>query len=134
MVTKSTTTKNNRSIKARNVALDVIKVVGKRGTVNKTELQIKHGYSPSAARSGKALETKTYKETIGNTIERIEKERTRLLVELGGRDISTERYATLLEGIDKLTKNAQLLGGKATENVAAVVNVVRYDDMPPTTP
>lgn len=125
MITKSRTSEN-----AKKVALDVIAAVRNGKRVHKGQIQIDNGYSVQSARANKAIKTNTYKETIANTLERMEKERTRLLIELAGRDISTERYSTIVDAMDKITKNAQLLGGKATENVASIVNIVRYDDTP----
>lgn len=131
MVTKKRI-QTKRSINAKKVALDVIASVSKGKKVNKTKIQIANGYSLESARSNKALRTDTYKETIATFVDRLEKERSRLLLEASSRDISTERYSTLVEAMDKLTKNSQLLQGKSTENVATVVNVMRYDD--PTAP
>ena len=121
---------------AKKVALDVIKAVSQGKRANKRKIQMANGYTLQSAISNKAIRTNTYKETIANTLERMEKERTRLLIELASRDISTERYSTIIDAMDKLTKNSQLLGGKATENVATLVNVVRYTDdpLPPADP
>ena len=49
---------------------------------------------------------------------RWEKERERITEALEGRDLDKEQYKTLTDSLDTLTKNIQLLGGKATENVA----------------
>lgn len=113
---------------ARKVALDVISAVSQGKRVNKRKIQMANGYTLQSAISNKAIRTDTYKETIANTLERMEKERTRLLIELSNRDITKERYMTMVDAMDKLTKNSQLLGGKATENIATQVQIVRYED------
>lgn len=117
-----------RSIQAKQVALDVIAKVGKGVPINKTEIQIKNGYSLASAQSGKALGTDSYKETIAKFVNRVENERSRIMLEMSGRDLSSERYSTLMDSMDKLTKVSQLLQGKSTENIAGIINVVRYND------
>ena len=119
------------SSNAKQVALDVIRAVGKGRRVNKREIQERNGYSKVSAIKGRALVTDTYKETIAKFISRVEGERSRIMLEMSGRDLSTERYSTLMEAMDKLTKVSQLLQGKSTENIATLVNVVKYDDVIP---
>lgn len=114
------------SIAAKNVALDVISSIGKSRKINKAKIAIKHGYSKQSARSGVPLMTKTYKETIEVYVNRLDKLRSKVLIELTQRDLSVERFATLSDTLDKLTKQSQLLQGKSTENIATIVNVVDY--------
>lgn len=45
-------------------------------------------------------------------------ERDRLTAELESRDLSEEKYETVIKSIDLITKNIQLITGKATENIA----------------
>ena len=79
------------------------------------------------------MSNKGYTETIEKFVNRVEGERSRLLLELTKRDISTERYSTIIEAIDKLTKVSQLLLGKSTENIATQVSIVNYSDTTPLT-
>ncbi len=132
----STTTKKRassansikRSVQAKAVALDVIAKVGKGMPINKREIARKHGYAESSVLSGKVLQTDTYKETIAKFVNRVENERSRIMLEMAGRDLSSERYSTLMDSMDKLTKVSQLLQGKSTENIAGIINVVRYSE------
>lgn len=121
------------SLAGKAVALEVLAEVGKGRLPNREAIARKHGYSATSARQGKHLSNKGYTETIEKFVNRVEGERSRLLLELTKRDISTERYSTIIEAIDKLTKVSQLLLGKSTENIATQVSIVNYSDTTPLT-
>lgn len=76
----------------------------------------KAGYSPRTARTPKKMtETKSYKEAIKPIVEQMEEERQRA-IGLLKKKISKAKYRDLTDGIDKLTKNIQLLTGGKTED------------------
>ena len=76
------------------------------------------GYSDSVSKSPTIVtETDSYKEEISPIVNRWAKERDRLTAELEKRDLSKERYETVMKSIDIVTKNIQLLSGGATEKV-----------------
>lgn len=100
---------------AKAVANDILEEVGKGRIPKKTKIQEKRGYSKSSARAGKALQTKAYKEEMRPIVSRLEKERQRIIKALETKDLDEERYKDLVDGMDKITKNIQLLGNKPTE-------------------
>lgn len=81
------------------------------------ELLKQAGYSAASAKNPKIiLEGKEMQEGINNVVSDLELLRQQALDELKSRDISKERYADVVKGVDTLTKNHQLLTGGSTEN------------------
>jgi len=105
------------SIPGKLVAQDVIKTVVNGEIPNKKEIQIKRGYSVKSALANKALETRGYKETIESFVDKMFRERTRLIDSMRGKDLSKVDYAKQLMAIDIFTKNINLLTGEATDRV-----------------
>lgn len=103
------------------VAQEVISEVRKGKIPNKQVIQRKHGYSASSARAMKATRTRAYKETMRPLLERLEEERDRAISMLKGR-ISKAKYRDLIDGLDKITKNIQLLSGGRTGDETIVIN------------
>ncbi|QGH73082.1 MAG: hypothetical protein [Podoviridae sp. ctviO18] len=101
---------------AKAVAQEVIKTVRNGKKINMQEIQQKHGYSKESAKSMKAKNTKTYKAEIKPLLDRLEEERDRA-ISLLEKTSSKAKYRDLVDGLDKITKNIQLLGGKSTEIV-----------------
>lgn len=99
---------------ARAVAKEVIKKVRKGEKINMQEIQKKHGYSAKSAKSMKVKETKTFKTEIKEIVKAMERERARAIELLRARS-NKAKYRDLVDGLDKLTKNIQLLTGKETE-------------------
>jgi len=108
--------KEKESPNAKAVARDAISMVSKGQKVNFQEIQKRHGYSHKSARSMKAIRTKTYQREIKPLLERLEEARNDALNRLP-KKIGSARYRDLMDGVDKLTKNIQLLSGKPTENI-----------------
>ena len=106
------------SLVAESVAREVLQniIKGKRPSVSK--IAISHGYSPTSANSNKVQKTQSFKNVIAPVVKRWEKERERITTELEGKDLTQEKYATLVGSIDILTKNIQLLSGRSTESIA----------------
>ena len=85
-------------------------------------------YSKSVSEKPKIVtETKRYKEVMKPIVDQLEEERQRAITKLKGK-ISKAKYHHLIDGIDKLTKNIQLLGGKPTENIG-IFNKKQIDEI-----
>lgn len=110
-------TTKNRSYRAKAVAQEVLATIGKGKPVRIGEIAVKHGYKPTTAGSGLVQRTKSYQETIYPVIQSLEIERERA-IKLMSKRISKARYRDLIDGMDKLTKNIQLLTGKSTSNIS----------------
>lgn len=105
------------SIAAKQVAQEVLETLGKGEKPNLGKIARRKGYSDNTADNPKNItETKSYKEEVRPLVEQLEAERqavvTRLMVV---RDKAS--YRDLIDGLDKITKNIQLLTGRATENI-----------------
>lgn len=110
------------------VAKDVIEKVSKGKIPNKLEIQKKHGYSLSSARAYKGVRTKTYQRAIIPVVASLEIERRRA-IEMLPKRIKKAKYRDLVDGIDKFTKNLQLLTGGATSNIALSVRKLSDDEL-----
>lgn len=126
------------SIMAQEVAKEVISKVrkGQRPVLGK--IIKSKGYSDSISKSPtKVTRTDTYKEAIEPVVASMERQRQRILKELDNKDLTKERFRDLVEGMDKLTKNIQLLSGGATENITQPIanifikNAVQYSHQHP---
>ena len=107
---------------AKQVARDVLESVGKGQKTVLRKIIKKNGYAQNTADSPKQVtETKSYKEVINPVVNKWIIERDRLTKELESRDLTGERYETVIKSIDIITKNIQLLTGGKTENVGVEV-------------
>jgi hypothetical protein len=110
------------SIDAKNVAKEVLETVGKGKKVNLGKIIKKNGYSKNTADSPKQVtNTKSYKEIMEPVVKRWIRIRDNLTSELEGRNLTKERYETIIKAIDYLTKNIQLLSGKETEITTVII-------------
>lgn len=106
------------------VAKEVLETVAKGGKVNHRSIALKHGYAPSVADNAyKITSTKTYQMIMKNAVSAMEKERARIITAMQNKDLDKEKYATLVQSMDTVTKNIQLLSGKSTENIAIKVEI-----------
>lgn len=115
-----------RSLMARNVAEEVVEKIKSGKHINLVDIQVRNGYSMKSALSQKAIRTKTYEDVVTPVLEKMSAIRDKALTSLLKRDVTNEKYSVLIDGVDKLTKNTQLLSGKSTENVAN--NIVMYGE------
>ncbi|OGN29065.1 MAG: hypothetical protein A3A33_00205 [Candidatus Yanofskybacteria bacterium RIFCSPLOWO2_01_FULL_49_25] len=98
------------------VAREVVETIKAGKLVRKGAIAIKHGYGPSIAQHPhKVTKTRSYQLEIAKAVESMEIERSRALALMPSR-IGTAKYNHLVDGVDKLTKNIQLLSGHSTEN------------------
>lgn len=117
-----------KSLQALNVANEVIRRFKAGEKINLTEIQVRNGYHMTSARSQKAVKTKTYQSVVMPVVAQLEAIRAKSLQALLKKDHNKEKYRDLVEGVDKVTKNAQLLSGKATENMASNLVIYGSDD------
>ena len=83
----------------------------------------KANYSKAYSKHPEKLKrTKQFKEATQSIVKQLKKERQRAIARLS-KTINKAKYRDLNDGIDKLTKNIQLLSGKST-----AINKVEIDD------
>ena len=112
------------SISAERVAYKVIEKASKGEKIKLGEIIASEGYGHTMIKQPtKITRTKSYMAIMQNVTGEMEKERARIIATMKKKDISSEKYATLVASADILTKNIQLLSGKATSNVAMVIEV-----------
>lgn len=112
------------SLNASAVAHRVLQKVAKGEKVNFGKIIKSQGYGDVVSRRPeKVKRTKSYQSIMLPAIKNMEEERNEIILAMKGKDKNSEKYATLLSGLDILTKNIQLLSGKATDNVAMVIQV-----------
>lgn len=112
------------SLSATMVAQKVSDNIRRGKNVNLGEIIRSQGYSPSVANAPQRVtNTKSYMAIMKNVVGNMEKQRARMIKALENKNLDREKVATLLSGLDILTKNIQLLSGKATQNVAMVIEV-----------
>lgn len=105
------------SIDAKNVAKEVLETVGRGKKVILGKIIKRHGYAKNTADSPKQVtNTKSYKDIINPVVKAMERERDAILTRLP-KIRNKAKYRDLVDGVDKLTKNIQLLSGRATTNV-----------------
>lgn len=107
------------SIAAKQVAEEVLGTLGRGEMPNITKIAIKKGYTPKTANSGAVQATKTYQEAITPFVQAMIEERDAVIKRMKATR-GKAKYRDLTDGIDKLTKNIQLLTGGKTENVGLI--------------
>src|SRR5258708_193306 len=107
---------------AKAVAKEVLETMGKGKKPSVSKIAPKHGYKQSTADSGEIQQTKTYKETVNPILNMLIEERLAIMERLKvTRDKA--KYRDLMDGLDKTTKNIQLLSGGMTENLSIIANL-----------
>lgn len=114
---------------AKRVAHEVIKNVSKGKRVSKKKILLAHGYAPSVAKMpGKVMDTKSYKSVMDPFVDRMLAERDAIIARMP-KVRSKAKYRDLTDGLDKLTKNIQLLTGGSTANVLVGVKKLSDDEL-----
>ncbi len=108
------------SMAAKQVAQEVVGMVGKGQIPNITKIALKKGYKYSTANSGKVQKMKGYTQVTEPFLIQLEKERQRVIKAMQSKDLDEVQYDKLSTVMDTLTKNMQLLSGKETERVGLV--------------
>jgi len=101
------------------VAMDVSEALRKGEIINLGKIMMKNGYKKSSSlRPSDVTRSKSYKEVVDPVIEALARERNAILKRLP-QVRAKAKYRDLIDGLDKTTKNMQLLQGKETskENI-----------------
>ena len=121
------------SIKARLAGEKIVESLGNKKPVTLGQVLREVGYADNTADTPKNVtETKSYKEVTEPFIQKLEKERDRIVLEMSVRDLDEVQYQHLTSAVDTLTKNIQLLGGRETEKMGVTIEVVSYEGNNPT--
>jgi hypothetical protein len=116
------------SERAKNAARKVLEKSRKGEPVIMGQVLREVGYSEGTTITpSKVTETKSYQDEITPFIQKLEKERDRIVSALSRKDLDEVQYQHLTSAVDTLTKNIQLLGGKETQKMGVTINVVNYD-------
>jgi ABC-type Mn2+/Zn2+ transport system ATPase subunit len=111
------------SIDAKNVAREVLETVGKGKKVILGKIIKKNGYTQSTADSPKQVtNTQSYQGVVMPVVKKMEQERDRLVQALTKKKLSKEKYRDIVDGVDKLTKNIQLLSGGVTQRISIPIS------------
>ena len=87
------------------------------------------GYADNTADTPQNVtETKSYQDEIAPFVQKLIKERDRIVSAMSVKDLDVVQYQHLASATDTLTKNIQLLSGKETERAGVTINVMKYDD------
>jgi len=115
------------SERAKNAARKVLEKTGKGEPVVMGHILREVGYADDTADNPQQVTTtKTYQEEITPFIQKLEKERDRIVLALSKKNLDDVQYQHLTSAVDTLTKNIQLLGGKETEKMGVTINVMNY--------
>lgn len=112
---------------AKQAATKVLEALGNGEKVVMGKILREVGYSDNTADSPREVtKSKSYQSTIAPFVEKLEKERDRILLEISVKDLDKEKHSDLVRSLDTITKNVQLLSGKETERTGVQINVVNY--------
>jgi hypothetical protein len=101
----------------------VSETIGKGEIVNLNKIAKEVGYSDSTARNPQQItRSLAYKEAIDKFLPVAEKARQNAIDAIAKRNMTKERLPSVVDAMDKLTKNIQLLSGKSTDNEAIQVS------------
>lgn len=116
------------SISAQEVAKEVIEKVRNGERPNLGDIIESKGYSKSTSTiPAKVTRTKSYQAVMFPVVKALELERQRIIKALANKDLEKERYKDLIDGLDKVTKNHQLLSGGATDRIVIPISNIFED-------
>lgn len=114
---------------AKQVARKVIEKVGKGKKVSVSKIAKETGYSNATAKNPqKITRTKSYQDEMEPVVNKMIKQREKILDQIAQVDLTDERFKDLVDSVDKLTKNIQLLSGGETERSSVEFSIVNYGD------
>lgn len=121
-------TRRRTSLKAVNLANDVITKLKAKERINLKELSVANGYSLKSALAQKGVRTKTYQSLVVPVIDRMKRLHEKALISLDNRDLDKERIDSVVNLAKQMVHDSQLLSGKSTENVANNIVIFGEDD------
>jgi len=108
---------------ATNVGREVLETLGKGKKIVLGKILKRNGYAQNTADNPKNVtETKSYQNVISPVVNAMIKERNAILKRLP-KVRNKAKYRDLTDGLDKMTKNIQLLNGGVTERIV-IANVL----------
>lgn len=117
------------SERAKNAARKVLEKTGLGEAVVMGEVLREVGYKEGTAVNPQQVTgTKSYQAEIAPFVEKLQKERDRIVLEMSIKDLDKVQYQHLVSATDTLTKNIQLLSGKETERAGVTINVINYEE------
>lgn len=120
------------SERAKNAARKVLEKTRKGEPVIMGQVLREVGYGEGTTLTpNQVTETKSYQAEIAPFVEKLKKERDRIVLKMSIKDLDKVQYQHLVTATDSLTKNIQLLSGKETERAGVTINVVNYGDDTP---
>jgi|ERR1051325_879879 hypothetical protein len=93
--------------------------LGREKPMTMLEMMLAAGYEESSARQQSTILV-GIREELAPIVRKMEEHRDQVIADMI-RKMPKAKYRDLTDALDKLTKNIQLLSGKATENLAARV-------------
>lgn len=116
------------SERAKNAARKVLEKTSKGEKVIMGQVLREVGYSETVTTTpSQVTGTKSYQAEIAPFVEKLQKERDRIVLEMSIKDLDKVQYQHLVSATDTLTKNIQLLSGKETERAGVTINVMKYE-------
>lgn len=117
------------SERAKNAARKVLEKTRKGEKIVMGQVLREVGYSEAVTTTpSQVTETKSYQNEIQPFVQKLEKERDRIVLEMSIKDLDKVQYQHLVSATDTLTKNIQLLSGKETERAGVTINIVSYGE------
>lgn len=114
---------------AKLAAEKLLETIGTGEKVSMGQILRDVGYADNTADNPKLVtSTASFQETIDPFVEKIKKERDRIVAAMSVKDLDVVQYQHLASATDTLTKNIQLLSGKETARSGVNINVVNYDN------
>lgn len=111
------------SIAAQQVGRKVLESIGKNKRPILGKFALEAGYAQNSADNPKQIvETKSYREIVDPVLNKMIKERQRVINAMGKRKLNKVQYDKLSKVMDELTKNIQLLSGGRTGNESIIIN------------
>lgn len=102
----------------RRVAQRVKQLIAEGKKVVLAEIMREEGYAETVAMKPRNVTDRpSYKEEMGDFLERIQRHRDRVIDAMEKKNLNEEQYRSLSDSLTKLTHDVQLLSGGKTENV-----------------
>lgn len=109
------------SANAKAVAEEVVKRLRKSKKINLGEIIRSKGYSKSVSTAPQNVtETKSYRQVVEPIVEKMKRERDRMMKALSEKDLNEVDYEKITRSFDIFTKNIELLSGNDTERIGGL--------------